>query len=121
MRRPKTIEEQRYYELLCSVPESAIIDYLHAKLNLYKLVTGDTKLLKRLKRKNISEEVYKDAQLAKVDECRDFFMRGDYDFTYGKQPGKKVIEALDARFNHEVIPTYDETGEWMYFSMYIRQ
>ena len=114
-------ERRCVYELLCSVSEQAIMDYLYAKLALYKLVTGDARLLKSLKRIKKSVEVYKDEKLSVVDECKDLFMRGDYKGLYGNKAGTLVIEALDERFNNEVIPTYDETGNWTYKTFFIKE
>lgn len=107
------------YRLLCSIPEMAMKDYLYAKLNLYKLLKGDAKLLKRLEENGQTIEEFQEKTIARMEDAKDLFMREDLKALYKDLSATQALEALDRRFTEEVIPTYERTGNWFYTSIFL--
>ena len=119
LRRKTTIDnykDQRtaVYNLLCSVVEQAAIDYLNAKLYLYRLERNDPKILKTIELNNKTVDEFRTEVEAMLNDCKDSFMREDYKKLCGNKRGNEVIAALDQKFINEVIPTYEKTGRWYY-------
>lgn len=102
------------YNLLCSVVEQAAIDYLNAKLYLYRLDRNDPKILKTIELNNKTVDEFRTEVEGVINDCKDLFMREDYKKLYGNKNGNEVITVLDHKFINEVIPTYEETGRWYY-------